>query len=340
MTDRGDSFRVAAIQAAPVFCDPGASLDKALRLIRQAGARGAQLAAFGEAWLPGYPLHSLAAPTGDAWWDLAGDYMAGSIDVPGPETESLCEAARQAGVDVVIGVSERDPITRGTLYSTLLFIGADGELLARQRKLRPSPHERSIWGDGDAMDMQVHDRGYALLSGLSGCEHQMALPTFAIAEQGAELHVAAWPGYEPPNPKRASFFPSQQLLSRAFAVQSGCYVLCVGAVMPPASLAGKYDFLSGDGFTGGSAIIDPRGEIIGGPASGETILYADCVKSSIRSAKVAFDCGGHSARRDQLKLWTPNIEAHEAAMDGDQRQEEFPPGMGGQGSFPKPPERR
>lgn len=332
MNDPRDGFRVAAVQAAPVFADLQASLDKALRLIQQAANRGAQLVAFGESWLPGYPLHTLASSTAEGWWECAGDYVAQGVDVPGPETQALCDAAREAGVDLVMGVCERDPITRGTLYSTLLFIGAEGELLARHRKLRPSPHERAVWGDGDAMDMKVHDRGYALVSGLAGCEHQMALPTFALAEQGAEVHVAAFSGYEPPNPRRATFFPSQQLLARAFAVQAGCYVVCVGAAMtrPPGD---RLAFLSADGFTGGSVIVDPRGEIIGGPAQGETILYADCVKSSIRSAKVAFDCGGHSARRDQLKLWTPTIQADEdQEMQGDAYGED----PGGQPSgFPR-----
>ena len=337
MTDRSDGFRVAAIQAAPVFADLQASLDKALRLIQQAANRGAQLVAFSESWLPGYPLHTLVSSTTEAWWDCAGDYMAQGVDVPGPETQALCDAARQAGVDLVMGVCERDPITRGTLYSTLLFIGAEGELLARHRKLRPSPHERAVWGDGDAVDMKVHERGYALVSGLAGCEHQMALPTFALAEQGAEVHVAAFSGYEPSSPRRATFFPAQQLLARAFAAQAGCYVLCVGAAMTPAALGEKHGFLSTDGFAGGSVIVDPRGEIIGGPAAGETILYADCLKSSIRSAKVAFDCGGHSARRDQLKLWTPAIQADEdQQMRGEGGYLDGPGGGPGDGSGASP----
>ena len=315
MNDSGASFRVGAIQASPVYFQREVSLEKAVRLIKQAAAQGAQLAAFGEAWLPGYPLHAFATPSSDLFWEMARDYLADGIDVPGPETAILCEAAREAGIDVVIGISERDQATRGSLYSTLLFIGAEGEILARHRKLRPSPHERVVWGDGDAVDMKVHERGYATISGLVGCEHQMALPTFALAEQGVELHIAAWPGALPQDPRRASMWASQELLSRAFALQAGCYVLCVGSVLTPSTLPENFRALMPDGLVGASMIIDPRGAVIAGPATGETILYVDCVPASIRTAKIAFDCGGHSARRDQLKLWTPAIGAHEAAMD-------------------------
>ena len=191
MTDESSSFRVAAIQASPVWFDRDASLEKAVRLIGQAAGQGAMLCAFGEAWLPGYPLHALAPPAGEVFQELANDYLAQGLDVRGPEVQTLCDAARDAKIDVVIGINEIDDATRGTLYSSLLFISDEGELLSRHRKLRPAPHERLVWGDNHDYDMRSHDRGYAILSGLLGCEHQMALPTYALAEQGAQIHVAA-----------------------------------------------------------------------------------------------------------------------------------------------------
>ena len=47
-------FKLAAIQAAPVFFDRDASTKKACRLIKEAGAKGVTIAVFGETWLPGY----------------------------------------------------------------------------------------------------------------------------------------------------------------------------------------------------------------------------------------------------------------------------------------------
>ena len=300
MNGNGDSVRVAAIQAAPCFLDREASLDKAIGLIQAAAAQGVQLAAFGEGWLPGYPFHALAAADGELWWELAAAYLEQAIETEGPAADALCGAARDAGIDVVIGVAERDPIPRGSLYSTQLFIGSDGQLLGRHRKMKPAPRERAVWADGDALGLAVHDRGYAIASALSSCEHQMILPSYALAEQGTQIHVAAWPGGEQ---APAGAWAHQHLLSRAFAAQTGAYVVCAAGVLTPAGVPEKYRPLLRQAVAGDSVIIDPRGEIIARAAAGETMIVADCPLAAVRAAKIAFDCSGHSGRTDQLRFW-------------------------------------
>ena len=295
-------FTLAAIQAAPVLLDREASTDKACRLIEEAADSGATIAAFGETWLPGYPFFTHAPPSA-LWWKAAAEYLANAIEIPGPTTDRLCEVARRTGIDVVIGVVELDAQTRGTTYCTLLFIGREGKLLGRHRKLKPTHGERAVWGEGDTTGLKVYERPYARISGLNCWEHQMMLPGYALAAQGTQVHVAAWPGREGQAPAvPVSVWPRQLLLSRAFASQASSYVIAVGGVRCNEHVPEEYAELCGRELTGDSYIIDPRGEIIAGPAVGETILLAKGSNEAVMAAKVGADIGGHYSRPDQLQL--------------------------------------
>ena len=321
MDPHPQTVRVAVIQAAPVYLDPDGCLDKARRLVSQAASKGAALVAFGEAWLPGYPVHALAGMDMPQWWDLASEYLDKAIDIPGPVTQALCDMAHEYCVDIVMGVAERDEITRGTIYCTQLIVSAEGELIGKHRKLRPAINERMVFGDGDGSGLIVHQRGFGTLGALIGCEHQMALPTYAMAEQGVQFHVASWPGGEAPAPKApAALWPRQHLLSRAYALQTGSYVLCAAGILDPAQLPAQFRDYLREPMTGDSVIIDPRGEICAGPVTGETILYANCSYALIRAAKAAFDCAGHSGRPDTLEFRNHGLRPEDSEPRGNAGQ--------------------
>lgn len=298
-----DHFRLAAIQAAAIPFDRKASVGKACQLILEAGSMGATIAAFGETWLPGYPFFC-NAPTSALTWRAAAEYLANAVDIPGPDTDKLCQAARQAGIDVVIGLVERDGASGGSIYCTLLFIGSEGTILGRHRKIKPTFNERAIWSDGDAMGLRTHQRRYGRISGLNCWEHNAMLPGYVLAAEGTEIHVAAWPGREPESAPASPtpLWPRQLLLSRAFASQAGCYVIAVGGMRSHADTPERYRDLSTIEYTGDSYIIDPRGEIIAGPAQGEIILIADGSREAILAAKAVCDIGGHYSRPDLLRL--------------------------------------
>jgi predicted amidohydrolase len=299
---RYPEFTLAAIQAAPILFDREASTEKACRLIEAAAAEGATIAAFGEAWLGGYPFWVFTSP-GEQWWKAAAEYLANAVEIPSPTTDRLCAAARKAGIDVVIGMIELDRRTRGTVYCTLLFIGRDGNILGRHRKLKPTNMERTVWGEGDATGLHCYERPYGRISGLNCWEHNMALPGYALMAQGTQIHVAAWPGREPSAPPRdVPLWPRQLLLSRAFASQASAYVLCVGGMRLPDDVPERYRDLATFIHTGDSYIIDPRGEVIAGPAKGETILTAHGSLEAVLEAKAVCDVGGHYSRPDLLQL--------------------------------------
>ncbi len=304
-------FKLAAIQAAPVFFDRKASTEKACRLIQEAGAQGASIAAFSETWLPGYPFFIWGSST-DAQlpWKAAAEYLANAVEIPSPTTDQLCEAARKANIDVVIGVVERDSRTHGTAYCTLLFLGNDGRILGRHRKLKPTHKERAVWGEGDGASLTVYERPYGRISGLNCWEHNMVLPGYVLMSQGTQIHIAAWPGSErkaPPAPN--PIWARQLLLSRAFASQAAAYVILAGGLLSAEDIPEAYQELAST-HSGDSCIIDPRGEVIAGPAKGEAILIADASMEEIFAAKSACDVAGHYSRPDIFQLHVNQTPYH------------------------------
>ena len=290
-------FTLAAIQAAPVYFDRDASTEKACNLIEQAARKGATLAAFSETWLPGYPFfHNSLRRT-----EAAAEYLANAVEIPSPTTERLCEAAHDVGIDVVVGIVELDKRTRGTVYCTMLFIGREGKILGRHRKLKPTATERAVWGEGDGVGLTVYERLYGRISGLACWEHMMLLPGYALMAQGTQIHIATWPY------PRTLFDFGGLLLSRAFALQGSCYVIAVCSLLRPDDVPEAYRDLATERDRGkaesGSCIIAPGGEVVAAAsANEETILTATVSLEAVLRCKARLDVGGHYSRPDVLKL--------------------------------------
>lgn len=52
---KDDTFRIAVIQASPVFMERDATIEKACKLILEAAANGAKLVLLPEVFVPGFP---------------------------------------------------------------------------------------------------------------------------------------------------------------------------------------------------------------------------------------------------------------------------------------------
>ncbi|MBI4297162.1 MAG: carbon-nitrogen hydrolase family protein [Chloroflexi bacterium] len=336
-----DKVRVAVAQAAPVFMDKARTIDKVCHLLQEAGSHGAQLVVFPETFIPAYPAWYTGgweSPPKE-WSTYMLALQDNAVVVGSQDTEVLGQACRQAGVYAAIGINELDnrPGSR-TIYNTLLFLGRDGRLLGRHRKLMPTYTERTYWGWGDASDLFVLDTDIGRIGGLICGENMMVLMKAAMMSQGEEFHIAVWPGawsghsqatlMDPETDPQGGTCPIYPLI-RSYALEAQCFVLSAGSLLRPQDFPEKWHHLVSShhlncsAAVGGSAMVNPFGRFMAGPNFGqETLLYADCQASQIKLAKVLFDLLGHYSRWDIVRLqvrqepWGPLVKSgHAFAME-------------------------
>ena len=116
---------VAAAQAAPYFLDKEKTVQKACDLIALAGKNDAKLLVFPEAFISGYPDWVWVVPNGNVGMldELYAELVTNAISIPDQSTQQLCQAAKEAGIYVAIGVHERNTESSGaSLFNTILYI--------------------------------------------------------------------------------------------------------------------------------------------------------------------------------------------------------------------------
>ena len=292
--------RVAAVQATPVILDLDASVAKAVGLIAEAVAQGAQLVVFPETFLSLYPSYAWAhlpasGAQGDEFWER---FWGSSVAVDGPEVGTLVEACREHDVHVAIGVNEREDDRPGSVYNSLLLLGPDG-LLSRHRKLMPTHHERLFHGVGAGDDLAVTPTPVGRLGGLICWENRMPLARWAVYQGGPQIWLAP----------TADDSDGWLATVRHIAIEAGAYVVSVPQYIPRTAFPDDFPWPLPDDEVlgrGGAAIVAPAsGDVIGGPLyDAEGIVVADCDLRATLRAKRWFDVAGHYSRADVL--WPPS----------------------------------
>ncbi|MBI4607736.1 MAG: carbon-nitrogen hydrolase family protein [Candidatus Rokubacteria bacterium] len=301
-------LRVAAVQAAPVFLNRDASVEKACRLIREAGAHGARLVGFPEGFVPAHPVwYHFRPATEKESHRLARELVKNSVEIPGPATEALGAAARAAKCYVVIGVCEKRPGAMGTLYNTQLFIDCHGRILGKHQKLMPTVGERLVHTGGFGDTLLTFDTEFGKLSGLICGENSNPLAIFALAAQGTGLHVASWPNHFSPSEHKMR--DVVMFASRSLSYKANCFVLnCCGIISEEMKRVLPYAeadraFLEEADNGGGTCIIGANSLVLAGPMGGEEgILYADIDLEDVVQAKLVHDYAGHYNRPDIFTL--------------------------------------
>ncbi|HEX6004085.1 MAG TPA: carbon-nitrogen hydrolase family protein [Burkholderiales bacterium] len=308
MGDQYPVVKVAAVQAASVFLDRESSTDKACRLIREAGRNGARVIAFPEGYIPGHPVwyHHHAATSAIAN-RLAVGLFKNSVEIPGPDIEALCAAAREANAYVVIGVCEKMPRTLGTMYNSQVYIGPEGRILAKHQKIMPTVGERLVHTGGFGDTFGAFQTEFGPMSGLICGENSNPLAVFALTAEGTRIHVMSWPNHFP-----TSGDPLRNRVavdSQAFAQMSKAWVISACGTVDDdmirkleVSAAGER-FLRDPHSCGGSLIVAPNSRIVAGPLGPEEdILYAECDIEVGIQMKLRHDFAGHYNRPDIFQM--------------------------------------
>lgn len=292
-------FTAAVVQSAPVAFDRDRTVDKVVQLTASAAAQGASLIVFPEAFVSAYPkgidFGARVGMRSAEGRDYFRRYFESAVDVPGPDTERIGQAAREAGVYVVIGVIERD---LGTLYCTVLFIAPDGTLMGKHRKLMPTAMERIIWGYGDGSTLSVFDTPLGRIGAVICWENYMPMLRMAMYAKGIQLYCA------PTADDRDTWLSSMQHV----ALEGRCFVLTACQHLRRKDCPADYAPIHGEDpetviMRGGSAIVTPLGKVLAGPLYNQDgILTAEIDLDEIARGKYDFDVVGHYARPDVFRL--------------------------------------
>lgn len=298
-------FKVAAVQAAPVFMDLDGTVSKTIDLIEQAAQAGAKLVVFPETWIPGYPFWGWLGPVAYGM-QYVQRYVRNSLDYNSDQYRQICAAAAKHKIHVMLGLSE---FSRGTLYIAQALIGNDGNTIFSRRKLRPTHVERTIFGDGDGSDFHVVNTDIGNVGGLCCWEHLQPLSKYVMFNDNEQVHCAAWPAFGLYAGVAYSLGHEVNLrASQIYALEGQCFVIAATALVTQemvdelCSTDEQRALLQTGG--GHSKIFGPDGSQISEDLDPdeEGLVYADVDLSLIALARAAADPAGHYSRPDVVQV--------------------------------------
>lgn len=295
---------VALAQIAPCWLDRSATLDKVRRYVERAADEGAALVVFGEALVPGYPFW--VERTDGARFDSAlqktlfAEYATQAVDIGAGHLDGLRRVAAERSIAVYLGTIERTADRGRSLFCSMVYIDADGEIRSVHRKLMPTYEERLVWACGDGNGLRTHRIGPFTVGGLNCWENWLPLARAALYAQGEDLHVAIWPGNR----------RNTENITRFIASESRSYVISVGGLMraedigdhvPHADMmrAGAEDVMA----DGGSCIAAPDGNWVMEPVTNRECLEVSTLSHRrVLEERHNMDPAGHYSRPDVTRL--------------------------------------
>ena len=227
--------------------EPKENLAKAIKGIREAAAKGAQVVCLQELFTSLY------------FCDVE-DYENFKLAeaIPGPSTESLSAVAKELGVVIIASLFEKR--TEGLYHNTTAVIDADGKYLGKYRKMHipddPAYYEKFYFTPGD-LGYKVFKTKFAKIGILICWDQWYPEASRITALMGAEIMfyptAIGWATSQDEK-TNSEQYNAWQTIQRSHAVANGLHVVSVNRVGFEQNGAMK--------FWGGSFIANPFGSII------------------------------------------------------------------------------
>jgi predicted amidohydrolase len=247
------SLIVACAQFTAVDGEKDATVEKALKLVREAGERGARLVVLPEVWT------GLGYSTKTAYREIA-------EPIPGPTSERLAREARRFGMYIAGSIYE--DAGGGVYHNTCSLLGPAGELVGRYRKthLFDAPQRVDIPGgirESDKVragdDLPVFATALGPI-GLTVCSDLRFPEVYReLALKGARIIVCASAFLSPRYDHWEFFLRARAAENQVWVVASGQY-----GTEPRSGIA----------YVGRSMVVDPWGTIAATASDCETCLTA------------------------------------------------------------------
>lgn len=299
-------FKAAAVQTSPVFLDVDKTIDKAISFISEAASNGAQLVAFPEVFVAGYPYWNwiMTPVQGSSWYEKL---YRNAVAANGPEIAKICKAAADFNCHIVIGINERGE-SYGEIYNTNLIIDNKGSIVGKHRKLVPTWAEKLTWTSGDGSSLKVYKTEIGPIGTLACGENTNTLARFTLLSQGELIHIANYISL-PVAPADYNMAEAIKIRAAAHSFEGKLFtvVSCstiskeiIEAMKPDVPNAEELLTRKNSAFSG---IIGPNGAVVGEPLiDDEGIVYADIDLSKCIQPKQMHDILGHYNRFDIFDL--------------------------------------
>ncbi len=223
------------------------NLEKAIREVRNAAAKGAQIVCLQELFTSLY------------FCDVE-DYENFKLaeSIPGPSTTALSEVAKELNVVIIASLFEKR--AEGLYHNTTAVIDADGQYLGKYRKMHipddPSYYEKFYFTPGD-LGYKVFQTKFAKIGVLICWDQWYPEASRITALMGAEIMfyptAIGWATSQDEETNKEQY-DAWQTIQRSHAVANGVHVVSVNRVGFEQEGAMK--------FWGGSFVANPHGKLM------------------------------------------------------------------------------